>query len=388
MGINTEVVAGSADDFMLVRHLRVTGTQTEIGRALAEEAYERGGWRPMAADPVRNRARLAWFERYWPQHRARMEGAAAVLGTTVESARVYLDEVATVPGGSACTATWCAPSATREGHGFLGRNYDFFTVGWEQLFAMISGERAEDDGSLPAAARPYVITSVPDDAPATTLITMNELDGCMEGINEHGLAVALLIADMETAGEPSDAGPQVGIGSAQLPRFVLDTCENVEQAQRALLGAKQYDLGTPLHYLIADRHGDAFVWETGPGGSEYIVPADGEALCVTNHLLHKRHDPGNAPADNDETVRSYERLETIRDRTKSGPMSAGAVRDALDEVAFDSRNAGAYPVRTLWRTVFDLDERSMTTHFFLGDEPDGTNRYSEEVVFRPGGHAA
>lgn len=76
---------------------------------------------------------------------------------------------------------------------------------------------------------PYVLTSTPADGHATTVLTMNELDGCMEGINQHRLAVALLIADAEAAD--------------------------------ALLGAKQYDLGMPLHYLVADRSGDAFVWE-------------------------------------------------------------------------------------------------------------------------------
>ena len=32
----------------------------------------------------------------------------------------------------------------------------------------------------------------------------------MEGVNEHGLAVMLLLADVESAGAPIEAGPQVG----------------------------------------------------------------------------------------------------------------------------------------------------------------------------------
>jgi hypothetical protein len=36
-------------------------------------------------------------------------------------------------------------------------------------------------------------------------------------------------------------------------------------------------------------------------------------------------------------------------------------------------------VRTLWRTVFDLEQRTMATHFYLGDA-EGGPRYSEELV--------
>jgi hypothetical protein len=62
-------------------------------------------------------------------------------------------------------------------------------------------------------------------------------------------------------------------------------------------------------------------------------------------------------------------------------MSAGRLRESLDEIRFDAATAESYPVRTLWRTVFDLQERSMVTHFFLGEDETGL-RYSEELVFR------
>jgi hypothetical protein len=377
MNVTHELVTGG---FMTVRHLTVSGSQAEIGRALAEEARDSYSWRPLPADPTISRARRAWFERHWPQHHARMAGAAEVAGVAVDADEVHLDGLTGLPAGSGCSATWCAPSATTEGHGLVGRNYDFFTVGMQQLFALMSGG-AGPEHEPPAASRPYVVTSVPDDGPATTVVTMNELDGCTEGINEHGLAVVLLIADAENANPPVAAGPQVGISSIQLPRFVLDTCENVEQAKQALLAAKQYDLGTPLHYLIADASGRAFVWEHTRGGVDHIVEADGESLCVTNHPLHRQADPAR---DTEETMLTHQRLETLSERTKSGPMSLPRLREALDEVRFDARMAEPYPLRTLWRTVFDLDDRTMATHFYLGDTDDGEPRYSAETVFRPG----
>jgi hypothetical protein len=376
-GIRRDIVAGGRADFMLVRRVDATGSQVEIGRALAAEAMAAYGWAPVPADRVLARARRRWFERNWPQHHARLQGAAQAAGVDFEADAFHLDGLHGVPDGSACSAAYCPPGRTVEGHALLGRNYDFFTTSPAALFAMLEGRQVEDS-ALPMAARPYVLVSVPDDGPVTTLITMNELDSCMEGVNEHGLAVALLIADGENARAPIDAGPQVGLGSTQLPRFLLDTCATVEDAKAALLDAKQYDLGTPLHYLVGDASGAAFVWERGPGGDEHITESDG-ALCVTNHLLHRHRAPAALPEDNPETMLTYRRYRSLHART-GGAMSAAGLRDSLDEIRFDAATAEAYPLRTLWRTVLDLQERTMSTHFYLGDGADGP-RYSEELVF-------
>jgi predicted choloylglycine hydrolase len=250
------------------------------------------------------------------------------------------------------------------------------------MFAMLNGEPAPDDGTeLPMSSRPHVITSVPDDGPATTVLTMNELDGAMEGVNEHGLAVALLIADAETVSAPVDAGPQVGLANAQLPRFLLDTCATAAEALDALLGAKQYDLGVPLHYLVGDRSGDAFVWERGPGGDEHAVRLGGGALCVTNHLVHRHPDPADLPADNAETMLSYQRYRTLSERGGGTGLSIDSMREALGAVSFDAGTDAGHPIRTLWRTVFDLERCTMATAFYLGDAPDGTPRYSPELEF-------
>jgi len=203
----------------------------------------------------------------------------------------------------------------------------------------------------------------------------------MEGVNEHGLAVALLIADAETVSAPVDVGPQVGLGAAQLPRFLLDTCATAAEALDALFAAKQYDLGVPLHYIVGDRSGDAFLWERGPGGDERAVRIDGSALCVTNHLVHRHPDPTDLPADNAETMLSYQRYRTLSERGAGSDLSLGSLRSALDAVAFDARNATDYPIRTLWSSVFDLEAATMTTRFFLGDETDGRPRRSPELEF-------
>ncbi|HLU53869.1 MAG TPA: C45 family peptidase [Pseudonocardia sp.] len=389
MHVTVETVAGDSGDFMTVRHITVSGSQADIGRALAVEARRTYGWTPAPADPVKARARRAWFTRYWPQHLVRMHGAAAALGLDPETDEFYLDGAGGIPLGSACSTSFYPPTATVDGRAVLGRNYDFFTTGATELFALLAGAPAPPIDERPLSARPYVITSVPDDGPATTVLTMNELDGCMEGVNEHGLAVALNLADAENAGTPVDAGPQVGVSSGQLPRFLLDTCRTAEEAKAALLSAKQYDLGVGLHYLVADPSGAAFVWERGLGGDEHVVEADGGALCMTNHPLHRHPDPAALPEDTGETLLTYQRYRTLVERSAGTGLSAERMREALDAVRVDASTDTPYPIRTLWRTVVDLERRAMATRFYLGDAPDGAPRYSPEREFAvPAPHPA
>lgn len=370
-----ETIAGGPGDFMTVRHLTVRGTQEEIGRALAEEAREAYGWAPVAADPRMGRARRDWFAREWPRQAARLRGAARAAGLDPDRTDVHLDGLTRPPDGSGCSAAWCPP-------GLLGRNYDFFTIGWAQMFALMTGATPPAH-ETPMASRPYVITSRPDDGPATVVLTMDTLDGCMEGVNEHGLAVVLLLADAESAAPPVEAGPQVGLNQVQLPRYVLDTCATAEEARRALLGAKQYDLGSPMHYVIADATGDAFVWERTTAGVEHVIDADGP-LCLTNHPLHRHPDPARLPADTEASMRTYGRAATLSARTREALMDGKGLRAALDEVGFDAAAAGPMPLRTLWRTVFDLDARTLAVRFYLGDDADGAPRYGDEQEFGAG----
>jgi hypothetical protein len=59
MPVTTEIVAGSSTDFMAVQHVTASGSQIEIGRALASQARLAYGWTPAPADRVKARARRA-----------------------------------------------------------------------------------------------------------------------------------------------------------------------------------------------------------------------------------------------------------------------------------------------------------------------------------------
>ncbi|WP_327090861.1 C45 family autoproteolytic acyltransferase/hydrolase [Nonomuraea sp. NBC_01738] len=358
-------VAGSRDDFQLVRHITLTGTQFEIGRRLAEEA-QRLGWTPVPVDPTLSRARRTWFERHWPQHQERMDGAAAALGLDPEQDTLAMDSLSVPP--QACSALWVPPGSAGDGHGRIGRNYDFFTLTAGQILG-----GPGEPGELPMASRPHVITSRPSDGMGTTIITMSDFDGCMDGVNAAGLAVVLLIADFAAASPPESFGPQAGLSSVQLPRFLLDTCENTDQAKQALLLAKHYDFGMPLHYLVADARGKAFVWERGGDGTEHIIDVGDAPLCVTNHPLHRHRDPMALPADSELTFSSFGRLRSLYEASKGVTMSADELRRNLLEV----RQSGDPTMRTLWSSVLDTTARTLSISFYLGEGKD----YSPELTF-------
>jgi hypothetical protein len=378
--VTRRLVAGGEADFMAVFELSLAGSHAAIGRALAHEARSQFGFAPRPADPLVARARRRWFERNWPQHHARMIGVAECFGLDPECDAVDVSDLDLVTGRFGCSVAVCPPRTTADGRGRIGRNFDFFTGSWRELLALLGAPASPGAApEPPMASRPYVLRVAPEHGPACTAINFFGFDGCMEGINADGLAVALLLADVRTVAPPAAPRPRAGLNENQVPRFLLDTCSDVPQAKEALLCAKQYDTGAACHYAVADAAGRGFVWERGEHGSEHIIETEGP-LCVTNHPLHLHPDLDHLPDDDERSHQTYQRIRTLSRRTAGPALSPAALRDALDEVAAVEDPAW----RTLWRSVFDLDRRSLAVRFYLGDGPDGRPRYSEECVFRPG----
>jgi hypothetical protein len=168
-------------------------------------------------------------------------------------------------------------------------------------------------GTPPSASRPYVLELHPDEGlPSLAVCAFDLVGGALDGVNAGGLVV-VASPDAEPADERLEpAGASVGLDELQVVRYLLDGCATAAEARAALLGAKLFDFAHPAHWLVADRHGDAFVFEVSKGQNRvHLVDAAGEPLVATNHLLHP-------------------------------------------------------PLRTLWRAVYDPVERSLAARFFVG----------------------
>jgi Acyl-coenzyme A:6-aminopenicillanic acid acyl-transferase len=364
---------------MTVQHVVLSGGDFDVGAALAEVAQQDSAWRPVSAqDPTRNRARRRWFERHWPQQYLRMAGVAAAFGEHVENDRLDFSYVMAEPLSAQCSAVWCSPGVSADGHARVGRNLDFTTQTVSELFG-----QPRKSGELAVFARPYVIETHPDSGRANFVTTMGDLLGCLDGMNADGLVVALLADDESPVRQPSGT-PQAGLCETQLARFLLDTCSSTADALDALYSTKQYDEWAVAHYLVADASG-AFVWERELHNVEHAIPAEAGALCVTNYLLC-HGSPGTAPDDgaNTDVNDAYRRSRTLLKGTDQNTLHPSALWDLLEDVRKERRHDPSQPgdrrVRTLWHNQFDIEARTAEYEFYLGDEADGSPRRSPRVT--------
>jgi hypothetical protein len=269
----------------------------------------------------------------------------------------------------------------------VSRNYDFST-------GTMDG-RLPADGERGCTAHPYVLELHPDRGYSSLALTAYDLlSGSIDGINSAGLTVALLADDelmqkyeMEGTGE-QDA---VGLGVLQTVRMLLDTCANVAEAKEALLTTKQYYEFIPVHYLVADRHGQAFVWEYSQAHNrEYIVESPGRPLVTTNFSLHRHLEDGRPPSVDKarELCPRYCALATAI-AAQPDKLTVDFVKQAhraVDAMWTPPRATGHAAGRTLWHALYEPEQLALQISFYLRDEPgageDGRPRIARTDYLR------
>jgi Acyl-coenzyme A:6-aminopenicillanic acid acyl-transferase len=366
-----KVVAGSPKEALEVRHVVLKGTNEEIGRALAVIAKERFDVGPEAAsDKVRVRAQRRYFEKNYPILFDRMRGAAGAFGKRVDDDAWNVSNLAYVQQIRAgCSVMYFPPGVTADKTGILSRDYDFST-------GTILGEKPPA-GRAGDTSRPYVVEMYPDRGyPSIAMYSYDLLSGVLDGMNSEGLTVTLMADDeliSKYGFEPTgDTG--VGLGVLQTLRLLLDTCASVEEAKEALLTTKQYYEFIPVHYLIADRHGKAFVWEYSQAhNKEYIIENPGKPLVATNFSLHRYLEDGKVPsAAKVKTVCSRYCLLADRLGAQKDPLTVDFIKETHKQVDahFTPKGTSRAPTRTLWHALYVPEKRSVQISYYLRDEPD------------------
>jgi predicted choloylglycine hydrolase len=365
--VSEKTIAGGPQDALLVRHLLLRGSNEAIGRALTAIAKERYLTAPPAsADPFRARVQRRYIEKSYPILYERMRGVAAAFGKRVDDDAFNFSGLSFVHIRAGCSVVYFPPATTATGSGLLSRNYDFST-------GTLEGRLPPPD-ERGATAHPYVLELHPDRGHASIAMTAYDLlNGAIDGINSEGLTVALLADDelmskyeMEGTGEKE----AVGLGVLQTVRLLLDTCATVAEAKEALLTQKQYYEFIPVHYLVADRHGDAFVWEYSPSHNrEYIVEDPGRPLVTTNFSLHRHLEEGRPPsiAKARDLCPRYCALLTAIGEPKA--VTVDVVKEAHRAVdATRPARAGMATGRTLWHALYEPEKRTVQISFYLRDE--------------------
>jgi len=362
------VIAGGPNDSLEVRHIVLRGTNEQIGRALAGIAKERYGVRAEPArDPIQVRAQRTFLERNYPILLDRMRGVAAAYGKSIEDDSWDFTTLGFTDLRAGCSIAHLPPSSTANGKSVVSRDYDF-TTGSLSFGSL-------PPGMLHPTARPYLLELHPDRGYASiAMVAYDLLSGVLDGINSEGLTVTLAMDDELFSKFPNEPtrGPAVGLGELQTLRLLLDTCATVEEAKQTLLATKQYYQYVPVHYLIADRTGKAFVWEYSEShNKEYVIESPGQPLVMTNFTLHKNLEDGKPPSP-DKARGVCKRYAYLREKLAAGNLDDKAIRafhQSVDAQMSQAADPSRPPERTFWHAFYYPEDRRVRLSYYLRDEP-------------------
>jgi hypothetical protein len=301
------------------RFLHLQGTHLEMGQQLARAAS-----RVMREDKPLSKAQASFarncidvIESYHPTLLDEYEGWAETMNLGLDSL------LGTISFGLEGKPGCSSFALRREGKTIVGRNYDFFY--W--------------------AKKRYLICAQPEAYYATIGMNDGLLGARHDGVNEHGLFVALQGVQTQP---PKHLEP--GIIFHLIPRILLETCASAQEA--TIMAQEMPHLGS-FSYTIADPE-DMFVVEAYPG---CVRLREGEDwIAATSHFLHRDlaglvHSPI---------------IKNSRNRLNS--IAAGLARkkdpwQLAKKVLTDHDTPMCGHVdglATLWSTIMDLTDRKVT----------------------------
>lgn len=360
------VIAGGPDSFMEVHHVFLKGSNFAIGQKIGEFAKKNGTQISPSENKILNRSKRKYMAKNFPILYERMKGIASVFGLDIEDDSYDLTglfQSLGVPPG--CSVVFYPAEYTANGHNILSRNYDFTTGNFQG--------RYPQEGKLPVMARPILFEIHPDQGfSSLSLCAFDYLGGVLDGINSEGLVVSILAEEesLRKAGhEPSD---EVGIHELMSMRYLLDNCRNIEEAKEALLSLKHFYSFIPCHYIVADQSGKSFIFEFSPSRNRsYIIDGDGPQ-CITNHLVSHHTTIEELPKE--DPGASFSRFKTLQEAVRAGKKFSleeiAAINGQVAVPPYIPGNKEYAPGRTLWYAQYDINNRTLTVKFYLGEKPD------------------
>jgi predicted choloylglycine hydrolase len=361
-----KVIAGGPDKFMEVQHVVLKGSNFEIGKKIGEMAKRDGTRITPSDDHILNRAKREYMARNYPILYERMKGVADAFGLNIADDSYNFSELTqaqmAAPG---CSVTFYPAGYTENGHSILSRNYDFTT-------GDIAGKRPQK-GRLAMMARPFLFEIHPDKGYSSlSLCAFEYLGGVLDGINSEGLGVSILAEEESLQKFGRETSNEVGLHELMSMRYLLDNCKNVTEAREALLSLKHYYSFIPCHYIVGDRSGKSFIFEFSPNRNRsYIIDGDGPQ-CITNHLVFHHQEIDEFPkTDLSWSMRRYKMLdESIKAQKKFTLEEIAAIHARVAVPPHAPSSPEFAPGRTLWYAQYDLDRRTLTVKFYLGEKPD------------------
>jgi hypothetical protein len=151
-------------------------------------------------------------------------------------------------------------------------------------------------------------------------------------------------------------------------------------------------LSVPLHMLIADRSGRSFIAEMSDKDFQWHFTDNvDKPQILTNHAVYKYPDTGTFPSipatDEYNSFNRYRRLDAYitghkGQFTEDDALNSMSLVKANTELAMEGVSR-PLPMRTVWTSVFDLEDRSAKVSFYLKDGKKDPEKNPSGLVFSP-----
>ena len=263
-------------------------------------------------------------------------------------------------------------ATTPEGDALFGRNFDLsFSPGMLVRTDPVDGYASVSMVNLGFLG--YGEDKLPEDL-VSSLTTLAAPYAPLDGMNEAGLAVGVLLIDTDPTDQQTD---KVDITTTTAIRMMLDSCATVDEAVALL---EQYDMHSSAnscyHFQIADASGASVVVEYIGNEMSVLEPGDATTMgalsgaagvtyqAATNFLL--------TPGEYD-FGHGQDRYETLMSTLSaaSGVLAEDEAMDLLAAVAQEPHlNSRGEESATQWSVVYNLED--LTASVVMGgayDEP-------------------
>ncbi len=363
------IVAGGSRQFMEVRHIIIKGSNYAIGKKIGEIAKKLNVRLQPLEDKIINKIQRKYIRNNYPEFYERMRGFADAYGLDISNNNYDFSHLWIIPSKFfGCSVVFYPKSFTENQHDIMSRNFDFIR-----------------EASI--MSKVYIFELYPDKGYSSlSICAFDLLGGVLDGINSQGLAVAVL-GEEETIAKYGNHPSAQGVGMYELLvlRYLLDNCKNVEEAKEALLYLKHYYSFMPCHFIVADSDGKSFIFEFSSfRNSTYIVNGDGPQ-CITNHPVYKYKSTDDFPEELRFKLNSYDRFrklaEQIKRKNKFSIEKIIKINNSVANLTLPFENPNYAPNRTLWYSLYDLQELSLKVKFYLGETKDSSAPYGKRLYY-------
>ena len=229
---NEVILPKGSGDYMEVRHIVLRGTNEEIGRALGDIGQNNfSAVLSRYNSSLTGAARNEYIRTHYPILWERMQGVAASYGIQPGNDTVDTSGLGYGIEPAGCSIIFFPGNSTTNGHAIYSRNMDYFTATASEIFGTgpsLSGEKM--------CSKNYILELYPDRGyPSIVIGSFDLLNGPLDGMNEKGVTVSMLVDNDAAPITVVDISQVSGVSSMQLMRAVLDTASDIDGAKSIIL---------------------------------------------------------------------------------------------------------------------------------------------------------